>query len=432
MLHYYSCFIRFVFLFFLMVSLTALGVAQPLSQSPNSHNPPYTKSIEVLHWWTSGGEAQALNVIRNEMVSKGFLWKDSPIVGSDGLQQKRVLRARMSEKNPPDVVLTQYVPHFARSGFLETLDDIALEDNWQALIPEPLQHSMKYNGHWMAVPVNIQRFNWVWANKKIFTTLQLQPPQTFDELIEVCKKIKQAGYIPFAHGGQAWQDEIFFESILLSVGGVSLFNKALVEFDLNVLNSEKMVTVFERVAQIREFFDKDFINRDWNLATSMIIHDKAAMQVMGDWAKGEFTKAHQLPNKEFLCFAFPDTRHIFLFATDFFGILKAPKDQNKRSQHIFVRTLFDKPVQEKFNQIKGSIPFRQDINMQHFDECSQQSKTDFNLALKKQRVVEHMDMRLQEKRRNAVYTAIANAFHDHNLSAKDAAKAFLKAAQTTQ
>ncbi len=420
--YYRSCFIRF-FLFFLGVSLHTPLIAQTAKNN---------KSIEVLHWWTSGGEAQALNVIRNEMESKGFVWKDSPIVGSDGLQQKRVLRARMSEKIPPDAVLTQYVPHFARSGFLETLDDIAQEDNWQTLVPEPVQKSMKYQGHWMAVPVNIQRFNWVWANKKIFDTLHLSPPQTFNELIEVSKKIKQAGYIPFAHGGQAWQDEIFFESILLSVGGVSLFNKALVEFDLNVLKSKKMVTVFERVVQIRGFFDKDFIGRDWNLATSMIIHDKAAMQVMGDWAKGEFTKANQRPNKEFLCFAFPDTHNIFLFASDFFGILKAPKEQNKRTQQIFVRTLFNKITQEKFNRVKGSIPVRQDIDMRSFDDCAKQSKIDFNIALKNQKVVEHMDMRLNEARRKAVYNAIANAFHDPNLTAKDAASAFLKAAQTTQ
>ncbi|MES2207716.1 MAG: ABC transporter substrate-binding protein [Pseudomonadota bacterium] len=386
--------------------------------------------IEVHHWWFSGGEARALETIKKEMSHKGFTWKDSLIKGSDGLQQKRVLRARINSKNPPDIILTQYIPHFAESGFLEPLDDIAKENNWRTLIPDPIQQRLKYKGHWLAVPINIQRFNWVWANKKIFDQLHLKPPQTYEELIEVSKKIKQAGYTPFAHGEQAWQDLIFFESILLSVGGTALYNKALVEFDANVLNGKKMETVFERVLQIRTFFDKDYIGRDWNLATSMIIHNKAAMQVMGDWVKGEFTLAHQSPNKDFLCFAFPDTQDIFLFTSDFFSVIKTSYKHNKEAQYAFVNTIFDKNIQEKFNLAKGSLPARQDTNTASFDDCSQQAKIDFNRALKKKKVIEHMDIRLTEAQRNIIYKPIVNAFSLPNITAKEAAQAFALAALT--
>ncbi len=414
----YGLYLIQFFLFFTGISVSCIGAAED-----------NINAIEVLHLWNAGGEAKALTILKNEMITKGFLWKDSTIRG--GGQQRRVLRARMNTMNPPDAVLTQYVPHFARDGFLDTLDDIARKDNWQSIIPKPIQESIRYRGHWMAVPLNIQRSNWIWANKRIFDALHLKPPKTFDELIEVARKIKQAGYIPFAHGGQDWQDIVFFDAALMSVGGASLYQKALIEFDLSVLKSKKMETVFERVLLLRQFFDKDFVGRDWNLATSMLIHNKAAMQVMGDWVKGEFNNAKQLPNRDYLCFEYPETSGSFLFSSDMFGILKTPQS-HKYVQQVFVRTILAKDVQEKFNLIKGSIPVRQDIDMQAFDYCSQQSKIHFNNALKNNKVVERFDRALSEARRVAIFSFISQVIQKGNITAKEAAQRFVHVIQDTQ
>ena len=37
--------------------------------------------VEVLHWWTSGGEAAALNVLKEDLESKGVIWQDMPVAG---------------------------------------------------------------------------------------------------------------------------------------------------------------------------------------------------------------------------------------------------------------------------------------------------------------------------------------------------------------
>ena len=36
-------------------------------------------SVEVLHWWTSGGEAAALNVLKEDLEAKGIEWIDMPV-----------------------------------------------------------------------------------------------------------------------------------------------------------------------------------------------------------------------------------------------------------------------------------------------------------------------------------------------------------------
>ncbi len=38
-------------------------------------------TVEVLHWWTSGGEAAALNVLKDDLEGKGVTWQDMPVAG---------------------------------------------------------------------------------------------------------------------------------------------------------------------------------------------------------------------------------------------------------------------------------------------------------------------------------------------------------------
>ncbi|MER8437237.1 sugar ABC transporter substrate-binding protein, partial [Mesorhizobium sp. M1393] len=42
------------------------------------------KEVEMLHWWTSGGEAAALNVLKEDLAKQGFAWKDVPVAGGGG------------------------------------------------------------------------------------------------------------------------------------------------------------------------------------------------------------------------------------------------------------------------------------------------------------------------------------------------------------
>ena len=37
--------------------------------------------IEVLHWWTSGGEAAALKVLKDDFAANGGEWMDMPVTG---------------------------------------------------------------------------------------------------------------------------------------------------------------------------------------------------------------------------------------------------------------------------------------------------------------------------------------------------------------
>ena len=62
------------------------------------------EEVEVLHWWTSGGEAAALNVLKQDLEGQGVTWQDMPIAGGGGSEAMTVLRARVTAGNPPTAV----------------------------------------------------------------------------------------------------------------------------------------------------------------------------------------------------------------------------------------------------------------------------------------------------------------------------------------
>jgi glucose/mannose transport system substrate-binding protein len=127
------------------------------------------QSVEMVHWWTSGGEAAALNVLKDNLAKQGVGWKDNPIAGGGGAQAMTVLRARVTAGNVPTSVqmLGFDILDWAEQGTLADLTPIATKENWDAVVPKALQAFAKYNGKWISAPVNVHSTNWVWANNDV-------------------------------------------------------------------------------------------------------------------------------------------------------------------------------------------------------------------------------------------------------------------------
>ena len=113
--------------------------------------------VEVLHWWTSGGEAAAVGVLKDDLASKGVGWKDMPIAGGGGDAAMTTLKARVTAGNAPTAVqmLGFDIQDWAAQGSLANLNDVAAAEGWDAVVPSALQAFSKYDGNWVASPVNV-------------------------------------------------------------------------------------------------------------------------------------------------------------------------------------------------------------------------------------------------------------------------------------
>ncbi|MEO1092195.1 MAG: ABC transporter substrate-binding protein [Pseudomonadota bacterium] len=335
------------------------------------------EEVEVLHWWTSGGEAAALNVLKEDLEAQGIGWQDMPVAGGGGTQAMTVLRARVTSGNPPTAVqmLGFDITDWANEGVLADLNAAAGDEGWDDVVPPALQQFSKHDGVWVSAPVNVHSTNWVWGNKALLDELGIAEPTTWDEFVAALDKVQAAGKIPLAHGGQAWQDATVFDSVVMATGGPEFYQAALIDLDPAALESETMTTVFDRMATLRAYVDENFSGRDWNLATAMVINGDAAFQLMGDWAKGEFVSAGKAPGEDFVCFRFPETQGTVAFNADQFTFFAAG-DEPGPEQVALAKAIMAPSFQSAFNVVKGSAPARTDVSDEAFDACGQKAIAD--------------------------------------------------------
>nr|WP_223843472.1 ABC transporter substrate-binding protein [Sinorhizobium fredii] len=334
------------------------------------------ENVEVLHWWTSGAEAGALDVLKKDLEGKGITWTDMPVAGGGGTEAMTVLRARVTSGNAPTAVqmLGFDILDWAKEGALGNLDDIAAKEGWDKVIPTALQQFSKYDGHWIAAPVNVHSTNWVWINKAALDKAGGKEPANWDELIALLDKFKEQGITPVAHGGQPWQDATIFDAVVLSLGN-DFYKQAFIDLDPAALGGDKMKEAFDRMTKLRSYVDDNFSGRDWNLASAMVIENKAGLQFMGDWAKGEFLKAKKVPGTDFVCMRFPGTQGSVTFNSDQFVMFKVAED--KVPAQLQMASAIESPTfQSAFNVVKGSVPARTDVPDTDFDACGKKGMKD--------------------------------------------------------
>ena len=390
--------------------------------------------VEVLHWWTSGGEAKAVRALKDEFEANGGKWIDSPIAGGGGDSAMTALRARAMAGNPPTAAQVKgpSIQEWAEEDLLGDLGDVAKAENWDTVVPPLLQKIMKYEGRYVAVPVNIHRVDWLWANPEVLAKVGVTDlPTTWDEFNAVADKLQAAGIIPLAHGGQPWQDATVFEVVLLGVGGPAFYQKTLVEMDNVALRSDTMVKVFDQMRRLRGYVDKDFPGRDWNLATAMVINGKAAFQVMGDWAKGEFLAAGKTPGKDFVCSPGPGGG--FLLNTDSFIMFDVKSKEHQAGQKLMAKLILAPSFQKTFNLYKGSIPARLGIDMSTFDICAQRSSRDLTMAINAGTLRPSMAHKMSVPDRIVgAMTDVVTAHFNSDMSSKAAVKQFADSVAANQ
>jgi glucose/mannose transport system substrate-binding protein len=390
-------------------------------------------TVEVLHWWTSGGEAKAVGELKKAFEGQGGKWIDSPIAGGGGDAAMTALRARVVAGDPPAAVQLKGpgIQEWAKEGALNDVDDVAAKENWDSVLPPVLASIMKYKGKYVAAPVNIHRVDWIWANPAVLAKVGASMPTTWKEFNAVADKLKAAGITPLAHGGQPWQDATLFEVVVLGVGGPDFYQKALVQLDQDALTSGTMVQAFDQLRKLRGDVDPAFSGRDWNLATAMVMNGDAAFQIMGDWAKGEFIAAGKKPGIDFLCAPAPGNGYIL--NSDSFTFFKVSGTDRLEGQKVLASEVMSASFQETFNLSKGSIPARVDVPMDKFDSCAVKSHEDLASAIKSNSLVPSMahEMAIPRTIRGEFLDVVTNFFNSE-MSSIDAVKALAEGVRRSE
>jgi raffinose/stachyose/melibiose transport system substrate-binding protein len=187
---------------------------------------------------------------------------------------------------PPADLLAQLAKNGEVLDLESTFNQLGIT---QELVPGAVTLLKKvYNGKLSALPfeLNIEGF---WYNKQIFAQNGLQPPQTWDELVQIAASLQQKGIQPFAASGkQGWPlTRLVGNYIFRSLGPDALQS---VQSGQAKLTDTAYVAAAQAVANLGKqgYFGKGVATLDYMPAVDLFLQGTAAMLYMGSWELRDF------------------------------------------------------------------------------------------------------------------------------------------------
>ncbi|MFM5588289.1 ABC transporter substrate-binding protein [Aeromonas media] len=398
--------------------------------------PVGASQVEVLHWWTSGGEAKAVEVLKSEWAEQGNQWNDFAVQGGGGKSAMTVLKSRALAANPPEAAhLKGYELHeWASLGFLRDLSPMAEHLGWYPQLSPMVRDTLSQNGALMAVPTGIHRVNWLWLNRKLFERLGLTPPTDWAQFVVVADKLKAQGVTPLAIGNEPWQLAVLFETVALGEGGKAFYRKAFLEQDSATLTGPDMVRVLTRFQQLRAYVPEKYAGLKWHQATNLLESGGAAMQIMGDWVKGELSAGNYRPGEDIDCLPSPGSQGLFSYNLDSIAMFKQRDPAQLQAQGELARLLMTPRFQEEFNRVKGSIPALTKPDMSKFDRCAIRSYQDFLHAEQQDNLLPSMaeGMAVPTNMRQGIMDVLSSFFNDPNANPEQTAQQLERAMRSTR
>lgn len=268
-------------------------------------SPPPTRpvALEVSHSWTSPGEVRAINEIVQAYETAGGRWRNFSLAGFQNTQA--LVISRIIGGRPPgavNFVAGPAVHDLAEHGLLTPLDTVAQQGRWRDVLPRSLYDSLVVQGHVYSAPLNVHLSNWMFGSMPALrragvTAMPASWPEFFDDL----ERLKHAGVVPLAFGGQPWQEAYVFNAVFLSKGGAGLYLAVYRDRNVAALRSPAFRDVVETFGRLRPYADPGAPGRNWNDATAMVVAGRAGFQIMGDWVQSEFRRAGLTPGVDYGC-----------------------------------------------------------------------------------------------------------------------------------
>lgn len=390
----------------------------------------------LLHQWATGSDAQAIAKLGEMFEAKGGTWQQTSIAGHTANTLAK-LRADVIAGNAPPAVQLKgpEIAEWNETGMTADLTELAAAENWEGVVAPELLPVMKPTGAWVAAPMNIHRINWLWASPKVMQEAGVADvPKTWAEFNAACDKVVAAGKICISHSTADWTDSTVFEVVVYGQD-LDLFRKAFVEGDVEAMRSEGMVKAFEQFRTMTsKYMDPGMNGRDWDTMSHLVGRGEAAFHIMGDWTIGLLTAGGFKHGTDYVCAQAPTdwNQAGFILNSDSVVFFKQNDPDYVEGQKLLASTILSPEFQTIFNQTKGSIPARLDVDLSNgFNPCQQIAQKDLQASIEANTLVRSMahNMTIPQAVRGAIMDTITEFVATPDMSAEDAANAMADAAE---
>ncbi len=363
--------IRWLFLFFLSGIWWTKAVAQ---------EPVYFYLGASV--WDTPVEA-AWQQLQQNAEEKGVIWK-SDLVAIDGGGIEGLLRSVVSHGDSKYAVMATdsrlhawATKRVDDKPLLMDITEVAKQQQWDQLIPKPVQSTAKPAGSWVGVPLTVTTTNLMWVNADIFDKAGGKIPTTWEAFIDLLAKIKAMGVTPLAHTdtatrfleSPAWEAGQILEAITLGLDH-QLYHQAFIERNKQVLAGAGMIKAFDRLAQLRPYLDHGYDYRDSYQATKAVYEGKAGLQIAPGWVRRWLIDDGIQPGQDLVCLPFPGTQGSVQFHASHVAMASVGDDKAKAN---FAAWLMNPDVQTTINAASASVPARSGLSLNNVDSCTQQA-----------------------------------------------------------
>ncbi|WP_419922593.1 ABC transporter substrate-binding protein [Candidatus Poriferisodalis sp.] len=349
-------------------------------------SPQVSGTVEVFSWWTSGGEAAALDALFATLtaIQPNIEIVNAAIAGGGGSSARAVLQTRLGGGDPPDTWQTHHgaeiLGQYAAAGFTTGLDALYREQGWYELIPAGLIEALSHNGDPQMVLAGVHRGNGFWYNKTLLDGQGVSVGDTLsvDQFLSIAADLDAAGIDALCVGDNGiWASAELFENTLVGVIGPQAY---LGLWDGSTsFESPEVKNAISIYSQFLDYQNDDHVALSWDQAVSKVIDGSCAFNSMGDWAFGEFLNANLEEGVDFGWVSHPGSHGAFVAVTD--GFTLAVGAPNPDATIEWLKAIGSLEGQTAFNQLKGSICARTDCDRGDFGRYHNWAMDSFGSAV---------------------------------------------------
>lgn len=239
-----------------------------------------------------------------------------------------------------------------------------MSKEWEEMIADgvnpALKNSFTFDGKQYGIPGGMHYWP-LYYNKKLFAELNLTPPQTWDELMNVCETLKSNNIACFSQSlDMSWMGFIWFEDILIRM--YPEVYKKLVAGEAKYTDPE----VVEAMQVWKSLYDKGYFYKPTTLLeeTAPAFKDrKFAMTLIGTWFSDFFNKAGLVAGEDYDTFVMPSIKPEVgnVVISEITPFLVSANSENLENAKKTLVLLTKKDIYSEFVKLYGGIPIRTDV-----------------------------------------------------------------------
>jgi glucose/mannose transport system substrate-binding protein len=337
-------------------------------------------TLEILHAWTGGDGARAAEalVAAFEEEYPDVDHEFNPIGGGGNQNLDAVVANRLQNGDPPSSFANWPGPNLQRyEGVLGEAGSVWESEGFEDVMVQEAVDLHQYDGAYRGVPLGSHRLNCLFYNTSVVEDAGVDPDSltSVSALIDALETVQsETDATPMTHGASGtWTTTQLFASTMLGQEGYD----AYMSFLDGSPDEAAVRATFESLAEILgNYINEDASSIGLTESNQNIIEGNAAFIHQGNWAAGAYRNAEDFAYDEDWGFkTYPGSEGMYMLHFDSF--LYPSSNPSPDATEQFMAFVGSEAAQVAFNQYKGSIPTRTDVDMSQFGPYLQETQEDF-------------------------------------------------------